>query len=100
MEEKQSSFEQFYLPHLYAVYDLARFVVTPIEHQCFWGVAKQFDGSFVTRVPGHYAIKNPHRRSPLSYHREAHQAEHCGRGVIAASGHKIARDGAHGSAGI
>jgi hypothetical protein len=35
-----------------------KFIVTPIEHQCFWGVSKQVDGSFVTQVSGHFMVKN------------------------------------------
>ena len=35
-----------------------KFVVTPIEQQCVWGVAKQSDGSFVTQVTGHFLVKN------------------------------------------
>lgn len=35
-----------------------KFVVTPIEHQCFWGVSKQIDGSYVTQVSGHFMVKN------------------------------------------
>ena len=35
-----------------------RFVITPIEHQCFWGVSRQTDGSVVTQVSGHFMVKN------------------------------------------
>ena len=35
-----------------------KFVITPIDHQCFWGVSKQSDGSFVTQISCHYLIKN------------------------------------------
>jgi hypothetical protein len=35
-----------------------KFMVTPIEHQCFWGVSKQTDGSYVTQVSGHFMVKN------------------------------------------
>jgi hypothetical protein len=35
-----------------------KFVVTPIEHQCLWGVSKEPDGSFVTQVSGHFLVKN------------------------------------------
>jgi hypothetical protein len=35
-----------------------RFVVTPIEHQCVWGVSKQTDGSYITQVSGHFMVKN------------------------------------------
>jgi hypothetical protein len=41
-----------------------KFVVTPVEHQCFWGVSKQVDGSFVTQVAGHFMVKN-RTASPL-----------------------------------
>ena len=35
-----------------------RFVITPIEHQCFWGASRQTDGSIVTQVSGHFMVKN------------------------------------------
>jgi hypothetical protein len=35
-----------------------RFVITPIEHQCFWGISQQADGSLVTQVSGHFMVKN------------------------------------------
>ena len=35
-----------------------KFIVTPVEHQCFWGVSKQADGSYVTQVSGHFMVKN------------------------------------------
>ena len=35
-----------------------KFIVTPIEHQCFWGDFKQVDGSVVTQVSGHFMVKN------------------------------------------
>jgi hypothetical protein len=35
-----------------------KFIVTPIEQQCFWGVSKQVDGSVVTQVSGHFIVKN------------------------------------------
>jgi hypothetical protein len=35
-----------------------RFIITPIEHQCFWGVSRQTDGSVVTQVSGHFMVKN------------------------------------------
>ena len=35
-----------------------KFVITPVEHQCFWGIAKQPDGSFVTQISGHFMVKN------------------------------------------
>jgi hypothetical protein len=35
-----------------------RFVITPVEHQCFWGTSKQPDGSVVTQVSGHFMVKN------------------------------------------
>jgi hypothetical protein len=41
-----------------------KFVVTPIEQQCFWGVSKQVDGSFVTQVTGRFMVKN-RTASPL-----------------------------------
>lgn len=41
-----------------------KFIVTPIEHQCFWGISKQVDGSFVTQVSGHFIVKN-RTTSPL-----------------------------------
>jgi hypothetical protein len=46
--------------HAYRAASEARikFVVTPVEHQCFWGVSKQTDGSFVTQVSGHFLVKN------------------------------------------
>lgn len=34
------------------------FVVTPIDHQCHWGVAKQRDGSFVTQLAINCMVKN------------------------------------------
>ncbi len=34
------------------------FVITPIEHQCFWGVSQQTDGSVVTQISGHFMVKN------------------------------------------
>lgn len=35
-----------------------RFVITPVEHQCIWGVSKQTDGTVVTQVSGHFMVKN------------------------------------------
>ena len=35
-----------------------RFVITPVAHQCLWGVSKQTDGSYVTQVSGHFMVKN------------------------------------------
>ena len=35
-----------------------KFIVTPVEHQCVWGVSKQADGSYVTQVSGHFMVKN------------------------------------------
>jgi hypothetical protein len=35
-----------------------KFVITAIEDQCFWGVAQQPDGSFVTQISGHFLVKN------------------------------------------
>jgi hypothetical protein len=35
-----------------------RYVITPIEHQCFWHMAKQPDNSIVTQVSGHFLAKN------------------------------------------
>jgi hypothetical protein len=35
-----------------------RFRITAIEHQCYWGVSKQPDGSFVTQISGHFMVKN------------------------------------------
>jgi hypothetical protein len=35
-----------------------RFVVTSDERQCFWGTAKQTDGSIVTQVSGHFLVTN------------------------------------------
>lgn len=33
------------------------YVITPINHQCFWSVAKQPDNSVVTQVAGHFLVK-------------------------------------------
>jgi hypothetical protein len=46
--------------HIYRAASEARikFVATPIEHECFWGVSKQPDGSFITQVSGHFLVKN------------------------------------------
>jgi len=34
------------------------YVITPIEHQCFWSMAKQPDNSIVTHISGHFLVKN------------------------------------------
>jgi hypothetical protein len=34
------------------------FLVTPVDHQCFWHVSKQPDGSSVTQVGLHCMVKN------------------------------------------
>jgi hypothetical protein len=41
-----------------------KFLVTPFGHQCFCGVSRQVDGSFVTQVSGHFMVKN-RTTSPL-----------------------------------
>ena len=41
------------------------FFVTPIDHQCHWGIAKQNDGSYVTQISVECMIKN---RSTESVH--------------------------------
>ncbi len=46
--------------HAYRAASAARvqFVVTPVEHQCIWAMAKQKDGSTVTQVSGHFLVSN------------------------------------------
>jgi hypothetical protein len=46
--------------HAYRAASEARvhYVITPIEHQCFWNMAKQSDNSIVTQVSGHFLVKN------------------------------------------
>lgn len=35
-----------------------KFVITPVEHQSMWGIAKQQDGSFITQVTVRCMVKN------------------------------------------
>jgi hypothetical protein len=35
-----------------------RFVVTPREQQCHWSIARQADGSYITRFEAHFLIRN------------------------------------------
>ncbi len=35
-----------------------KFIATPIESQCFWAIAKQSDGSYVTQVTVRCMVKN------------------------------------------
>lgn len=35
-----------------------RFVVTPLEQQCHWSIARQADGSYITRFVAHFLIRN------------------------------------------
>jgi hypothetical protein len=46
--------------HAYRTASEARikYVITPIVHQCLWGVAKQSDNSYVTQIAGHFLFNN------------------------------------------
>jgi len=35
-----------------------RFVVTPLEQQCHWSIARQPDGSYITQFAAHFLIRN------------------------------------------
>ena len=35
-----------------------RFIVTPLEQQCHWSIARQPDGSYVTQFAAHFLIRN------------------------------------------
>ena len=35
-----------------------RFVVTPLDQQCHWSIARQLDGSYITQFAAHFLIKN------------------------------------------
>ncbi len=46
--------------HAYRTASEARvkYVITPIEQQCFWAVAKQPDNSFLTQIVGYFIVRN------------------------------------------
>jgi hypothetical protein len=35
-----------------------KFVITPVDHQCYWAISPQPDGSSVTQITGHFMVKN------------------------------------------
>ena len=35
-----------------------KFVVTPVDGQCTWGISKQADGAYITQISGHFMVRN------------------------------------------